>query len=294
MGVRKAVIPAAGLGTRFLPATKAVPKEMVPVVDRPAIQYAVEEAAAAGLRDVVIITGRGKEVMADHFDHAPDLENALQRAGKLDELAEVGRTANLADIHFVRQKTQLGFGHAVLQAEAHVGGEPFAVLVPDEIVPDPDDAAQRLMTAMIAVAEERGASVVALRRVVGEEISAYGCAQVEPVGGPVVRILDLVEKPAPADAPSDLAVIGRYVLEPAAFAALRRTGAGLGGEIQLTDALRLMAADGPMYGYVFSGAIFDVGRKLPYLQATVELALRRDDLAKPFRQWLERLVAGDR
>lgn len=286
MTVRKAVIPAAGYGTRFLPASKAVPKEMLPVVDRPGIQYAVEEAARAGIRDIVIVTSRGKSAMEDHFDYSPDLEDQLERSGKKEELAEIRRVAELAEVHFVRQREQLGFGHAVLQAREHVGNEPCAVLVPDEIVPEPVGDEEPVLENMIHVFERHGGNVIALKKVPREEIASYGVADAEPLEGPVVRVRDLVEKPDPKDAPSELAAVGRYVVEPEVFDAIARTDFGVGNEIQFTDALKLLAHERSMFGYVLSGPILDVGRKNLFLQATVELALRRPDLAEPFRKWL--------
>ncbi|HSV64812.1 MAG TPA: UTP--glucose-1-phosphate uridylyltransferase [Mycobacteriales bacterium] len=308
---RKAVIPAAGLGTRFLPATKAVPKELLPVVDTPAMQYIVEEAVGAGLDEVLVVTGRGKEAIADHFDRAPELEAALEKKGDLDRLAAVRGPAELANVHFVRQGYPLGLGHAVACAEPYVGNEAFAVLLGDDLI----DARDPLLAEMLSVRAERGGSVVALMEVPIEQISLYGCAAVEPAkpvelvdggaagvvaaaggghsGDAVVRITDLVEKPAPDQAPSTLAVIGRYVLSPRIFDALRETGPGRGGEIQLTDALRRLARAGdPVHGVVFRGRRYDTGDRLDYLRTVVRLACERDDLGPEFRAWLAEFVAG--
>jgi UTP--glucose-1-phosphate uridylyltransferase len=280
--VRKAVIPAAGLGTRFLPATKAQPKEMLPVVDTPAIQYVVEEAVAAGIDDILIITGRNKRAIEDHFDRNLELELELGDKGKDSELADVRRLADLADIHYVRQGEPLGLGHAVSVARKHVGDEPFVVMLGDDLMDGPS-----LLASMIDVYERTGHSVVALMEVPGPEIAQYGCAASSP--GPeegLVRIEGLVEKPAPEEAPSNLAVIGRYLFSPSIFDALDQVQPGRGGEIQLTDAIALLLADEIVYGRTFTTGRFDTGNKLDYLKATVELALRRPDLAEPFREWL--------
>lgn len=291
--VRKAVIPAAGLGTRFLPATKATPKEMLPVVDKPAIQYVVEEAVAAGIDDVLFITGRSKRPLEDHFDRNIELEQALAEKGDTARLAAVTESAELAHIHYVRQGDPLGLGHAVLVAERHVGPEPFAVLLGDDLI-DPRDP---VLTHMMAVRAERGGSVVCLMHVPREQISLYGCPAVELTDDPaVVVVTDLIEKPDVADAPSDLAVIGRYVLDPAVFAVLRSTEPGRGGEIQLTDALRVLAgmpvADGGgVHGVVFSGRRYDTGDRLSYLKSVITLACERPDLGPPLRSWLAEFVA---
>jgi UTP--glucose-1-phosphate uridylyltransferase len=288
--IRKAVIPAAGLGTRFLPASKSQPKEMIPLVDKPGIQYTVEEAVRAGLDDILVVTSRQKSSIEDHFDRSLELERRLEETGKHDELEDVRRIAELADVHYVRQKEPLGFGHAVLMARAHVGGEPFAVMVPDEIVPEPRGDERSLMEGMIEVFERRDASVLAVHEVPHEEISSYGAIAPEAIDGNVARISDIIEKPAVEDAPSDFAACGRYVFTPAIFDALAKTTPGVGGEIQLTDAIRLLAKEGAVYAYIHDGPILDVGKKLDYLRATVELALRRDDLAKPFKDYLLQLV----
>jgi UTP--glucose-1-phosphate uridylyltransferase len=291
MTVRKAVIPAAGLGTRFLPATKSQPKEMIPVVDKPGIQYVVEEAVRAGLDDVLIVTSRGKITVEDHFDRSLELEHHLQDVGKLEELEEVRRVADLADVHFVRQKEPLGFGHAVSVARHHVAGQSFVVMVGDEIVPERRGEEPLLVERMIELYEERGASVIAVMDVPREDISAYGVVAGEEVGPDLVRVRDMVEKPAPEDAPSTLGSRGRYVFTPDIFGALDRTKEGVGGEIQLTDAIKILAQEREVYAYVHHGPMFDVGKKLEYLQASIELTLRRDDLAKPFTDYLLELAA---
>jgi len=286
----KAVIPAAGLGTRFLPATKAIPKELLPVVDIPAMEYIVAEAAGVGLTDVLVITARGKEAIADHFDRAPELEAALEKKGDVDRLTALRRSAELADMHFVRQGAPRGLGHAILCAAAFVGDEVFAVLLGDDLVDERDP----LLQPMLDVQAEHGGCVVALMEVPRHSVSLYGCVAAEPTGVEgVVRVTDLVEKPAPEDAPSNLAVIGRYVLAPSIFETLRRTEPGRGGEIQITDALRHQAMEGqPMHGVVFRGRRYDTGDKADYLKAVVRLACERPDLGPEFRQWLEDFVAG--
>lgn len=292
MHVRKAVVPAAGLGTRFLPATKAQPKEMIPVIDIPAIQYTVEEAARVGIRDILVVTSWGKGSMQDHFDRAHELEAHLERAGKDEQLKEIRRIAELAQLHTVRQKEPLGFGHAVLMAREHVGNEPFAVLVPDEVVPEPTgDDEISMLEEMIEIHGRTGSSVIVVQEIPSEAISAYGCVDPEPVGEDLVRILDMIEKPAPEDAPSNLGSRGRYVLTPGIFDALERTQPGVGNEIQLTDGIKLLAQQENVYAYIHRGPMFDVGKKMDYLRATVELALRRDDLAKPFREFLVEVAA---
>ena len=287
--VRKAVIPAAGLGTRFLPASKAQPKEMIPVIDKPAIQYVVEEAVRAGLDDIIIVTGRGKGSIEDHFDYSFELERHLADRGKTDDLGDLRAIAELADVHFVRQGEPKGLGHAVSMARRHVGEEPFAVLLGDDLM----DERAHVLTDLLAIIETRGAPAVALKRVGPEAISSYGCARVEAVAGEpgIVRIVEIVEKPAPEEAPSDLAVMGRYVFTPAIFDALDRITPGRGGELQLTDAIALLMEAGPVYGLPFTWGRFDTGNKLEYLKATVELALERPDLGPEFRAWLEAFLA---
>jgi UTP--glucose-1-phosphate uridylyltransferase len=287
---RKAVIPAAGLGTRFLPATKAVPKELLPVVDTPALQYVVEEAVRAGLTEVLVVSGRGKEAIADHFDRAPELEAALEKKGDVERLEAVRRSAELANVHFVRQREPRGLGHAVLCGASYVGDDSFAVLLGDDLIDERD----RLLEDMLEVQADRGGCVVALLEVPPEAVSLYGCVAAESteVDG-VVRVTDLVEKPAPEDAPSNLAIIGRYVLSPQIFPALRETQPGRGGEIQLTDALRSLAIAGePTHGVVFRGRRYDTGDRADYLRAVVRLACDRPDIGPDFRAWLADFVAG--
>ncbi|WP_298604442.1 UTP--glucose-1-phosphate uridylyltransferase GalU [uncultured Rothia sp.] len=292
--VTKAVIPAAGLGTRFLPATKATPKEMLPVVDRPAIQYVVEEAVRAGLHDVLMITGRNKRALEDHFDRVPVLERQLAEQGKDALLASVLETNELGgDLHYVRQGDPKGLGHAVLRAKRHVGDEAFAVLLGDDLIDEKED----LLSRMVEVQERTGGSVVALMEVPREAISAYGAAAIETVEGEdgFVKITGLVEKPAADEAPSNYAVIGRYVLSPKVFEVLENTAPGRGNEIQLTDALQTLAqGDGEregVYGVVFSGRRFDTGDKLSYLKANVILASERPEFGDDLRAWLKEFVA---
>ncbi|MFC9297672.1 UTP--glucose-1-phosphate uridylyltransferase GalU [Streptomyces sp. NPDC057011] len=294
--ITKAVIPAAGLGTRFLPLTKATPKEMLPVVDKPAIQYVVEEAVAAGLSDILMVTGRNKRALEDHFDRNYELEEALQRRGDQDKLDSVCASTELADIHYVRQRDPKGLGHAVLCAAPHVGQEPFAVLLADDLI-DPRDP---LLARMAEVRARHGGSVVALMEVDPDSIHLYGCAAVEQpglaglaAGDGGVRITDLVEKPAPGTEPSNLAIIGRYLLDPEIFEVLRSTTPGRGGEIQLTDALRaLVEAGRPVHGVVFSGRRYDTGDRAEYLRATVRLACERDDLGPEFLAWLREFMGS--
>ena len=284
--VRKAVIPAAGLGTRFLPASKAQPKEMLPLVDKPAIQYVVEEAVRVGITDILIITGRGKRSLEDHFDRSFELEHELARSGKEDLLKEMQAIAELADIHYVRQGEARGLGHAVSVARKHVGEQPFVVMLGDDIMHERSP----VLHEMIEGYGHHGNSVVALKQVTPAEISSYGCAAVEPEDNGLVRITDIVEKPTADEAPSNLAVMGRYLFTPAIFGALERTSPGKGGEIQLTDAIKLLLADEIVFGYPFEKGRYDVGNKLDYLRATVELALERDDLGPPFRAYLTELL----
>jgi UTP--glucose-1-phosphate uridylyltransferase len=282
----KAVIPAAGLGTRFLPATKAMPKEMLPVVDKPAIQYVVEEAVGAGLRDVLMITGRNKSALENHFDRVGELEANLERKGDTERLAKVEYSTALADVHYVRQGDPLGLGHAVLRSRMHVGHEPFAVLLGDDII----DSRDPLLPRMIEVHQQRDTTVVALLEVDPSLTHLYGIATVEPTDETdVVRITGLVEKPAPGTAPSNLAIIGRYVLKPEIFDVLEHTRPGKGGEIQLTDALLELAGDdeaGGVHGIVFRGRRYDTGDRLDYIKAIVQLAVERPDLGPELRPWL--------
>ncbi|MEV4668086.1 UTP--glucose-1-phosphate uridylyltransferase GalU [Microbacterium sp. LWO12-1.2] len=283
----KAVIPAAGLGTRFLPATKAMPKEMLPVVDKPAIQYVVEEAADAGIDDILVIIGRNKNAISNHFDSVPELEVKLMEKGDTGRLERVMKSSDIADIHFVRQGEPKGLGHAVLRARAHVGDSSFAVLLGDDLIDERDP----LLTHMIAEHERSGAAVIALMEVDPANIHMYGAAAVEPIeGSESVRVTALVEKPAPEDAPSNLAVIGRYVLPASVFDILEHTEPGKGGEIQLTDALQEMAADpdGPgVVGVIFRGRRYDTGDRVDYIKAIVQLASDRDDLGPELRPWLK-------
>ncbi|MFJ6087115.1 UTP--glucose-1-phosphate uridylyltransferase GalU [Streptomyces sp. NPDC092369] len=287
--VRKAVVPAAGLGTRFLPATKATPKEMLPVVDKPAIQYVVEEAAAAGLDDVLMVTGRHKRAIEDHFDNAFELEQALAAKGDAVRLDAVRDPARLANIHHIRQGEPLGLGHAVLCARRHVGDEPFAVLLGDDLI----DPRETLLSRMLDIRDRHTGSVVALMEVPPEQVHLYGCAAVEPTAEDgVVRVTGLVEKPSPENAPSRYAVIGRYVLDPAVFTTLEHTPPGRGGEIQLTDALHQLATTDTVHGVVFDGLRYDTGDKADYLRTVVRLACARDDLGPEFTAWLKEFVAG--
>jgi UTP--glucose-1-phosphate uridylyltransferase len=290
---RKAVIPAAGLGTRFLPATKATPKEMLPVVDKPAIQYVVEEIVRAGIDDVLVITGRNKPSLEDHFDRAVELEETLEAdEGKRELLDRVRLSTDLARMHFVRQKDPHGLGHAVSCAAEHVGREPFAVLLGDDLIDERDD----LLPRMIEIQAELGGCVLGLIEVPPEQISLYGCAGVEPTDvDDLVRVTELVEKPSPQEAPSNLALIGRYVLSPEIFDALEETPPGRGGEIQVTDAIaRLIepgTPGGPVHGVVFRGRRYDTGDKADYLRSIVQIACDRADLGPEFRAWLAEFAA---
>lgn len=293
--VIKAVIPVAGYGTRFLPATKATPKEMLPVVDKPAIQYVVEEAVAAGLLDLLFVTGRTKRALEDHFDDNPELEAALDNSDKTKLLEAVRHPAGLAAVHYVRQGTPRGLGDAVLRGKEHVGNNPFAVLLGDDLIDDRD----YIMPKMIDTQQKFGGSVVLLMEVPENEISLYGCAKVTKTDDPmVVQITDLVEKPDSKSAPSNLAVIGRYVFSPKVFEVLEDTKPGKGGEVQLTDAMTTLAkqvpatSGGGMYGVIFKGRRYDTGDKLAYLQAVVQLAAERNDLGPEFRKWLKTFTSN--
>ncbi len=289
--VTKAVIPVAGLGTRFLPATKAIPKEMLPVVDKPAIQYVVEEAVAAGLEDVLMVTGRNKGALEDHFDRHWELEQALEAKGDTFRLDRVRAASVLGEVHYVRQGDPKGLGHAVHCARHHVGDQPFAVLLGDDLI----DARDTLLTTMLTVQAERGGSVVALLEVPPDQVNLYGCAAVDGAdgveGADVVRVTGLVEKPSPEEAPSNLALIGRYVLDPSVFEVLEHTKPGRGGEIQLTDALQELAQRSPeegggVWGVVFRGRRYDTGDRLSYLQAVVQLAEANEEFGEDFARWL--------
>jgi UTP--glucose-1-phosphate uridylyltransferase len=288
--VRKAIVPAAGLGTRFLPASKAVPKEMIPIVDKPGIQYTIEEAVRAGITDVLIITSSGKSAIENHFDRSLDLERRLEDSGKKDELEVVRQLSELAQIHSARQNEPLGFGHAVLMGRAHVGDEPFAVMVPDEIVPQPAEGEPSLLQRMIEIFDEKQASVLSVQEVPHANISSYGVIKPDFVSDDIARIVDIVEKPEPEDAPSDLGARGRYVLTPEIFEAIEQTEPGVGGEIQLTDAIKGLMDEQEVYAYVHRGPLFDVGNKLDFLRATVQLALQRDDLSEPFGRFISDLA----
>jgi UTP--glucose-1-phosphate uridylyltransferase len=288
--VRKAVIPAAGLGTRFLPATKAQPKVMLPVIDVPAIQLVVEEAARAGLDDVLIVTGRGQRAIEDHFDRSIELERFLESKGKFEELKKIRQISDMAEVHYIRQQEALGLGHAVSVAEAHVGDEPFVVLLGDDLI----HPSMPLLSEMLRAHDTYGRSVIGAMEVSRREISMYGCIEPEPVDEHLVRILSIVEKPSEQEAPSNLAAIGRYVFTPAIFDALRRTPPGRGGEIQLTDAINLLAQEQAVYAYRFEHGRFDVGNPLDYMKATVELAAGRDDLGPEFRAWLAEFVQREK
>ncbi|HXX27601.1 MAG TPA: UTP--glucose-1-phosphate uridylyltransferase GalU [Terriglobales bacterium] len=289
MRVRKAVFPAAGLGTRFLPATKAQPKEMLPLVDKPIIQYGVEEALASGCDQIIIITGRGKQAIEDHFDVSYELERMLEDRKKTDLLAIVRHISDLIHVAYVRQKEALGLGHAVLTARELIGDEPFAILLADDVI----DADPPCLKQMIQVFEETQSSVLATQIVEGKAISAYGVLDVKPADGRfhgrLYEIVNMVEKPRPEEAPSNLAIIGRYILTPTVFNTLSQIQTGAGGELQLTDGMKLLLKQEKMYAYVYQGRRHDTGDKLGFLKATVEFALKREDLGEPFRQYLKSL-----
>jgi UTP--glucose-1-phosphate uridylyltransferase len=288
--VNKAVIPAAGLGTRFLPATKATPKEMLPVVDKPAIQYVVEEAVAAGLFDILMVTGRNKRPLEDHFDRAAELEQLLEEKGDVERLRQVRESTDLAQVHYVRQGDPLGLGHAVLASRGHVGDSAFAVLLGDDLIDERDP----ILPTMIDLQEQTLGAVVALMEVPRELVSLYGCAAVEATDREgIVRITDLVEKPDPADAPSNLAIIGRYVLGPDIFDVLESLPPGRGGEIQLTDGLRGLVERGiPVHGVIFKGRRYDTGDRVDYLKTIVRMAAERADIAPEFVPWLKDFSKG--
>jgi UTP--glucose-1-phosphate uridylyltransferase len=288
--VRKAVLPAAGLGTRFLPATKAQPKEMLTVVDKPQIQYVVEECVASGIEHIIIITGKGKHSIEDHFDHAPALERFLEEKGKHDQAEMVRKISNMVQVSYTRQKDPLGLGHAVLVAKDLVGDEPFVVLLGDVLIPGKNPATKQL----IDVYKATGTGVIAVEEVARERTQLYGIIDAEPAplapfGERLLRIRDLVEKPKPADAPSNLAITGRYLLPPAIFDCLERTKPGAGNEIQLTDAMRILAKEQGLWALIYEGISYDAGDKLGFLKATVELALQNEELGKNFREYLKSL-----
>jgi UTP--glucose-1-phosphate uridylyltransferase len=271
----KVVIPAAGLGIRFLPATKAQPKEMLPVVDKPAIQYVVEEAVASGMTDIIIITGRGKRAIEDHFDKSYELEHKLREAGNSEALAEVQRIASMADLFYIRQKEQLGLGHAILMAKKHVGNEPFAVMLGDDIVVGEKPCIGQLVDSF----EDLGSSVVGVEQLPKSKLHRYGVIKGKRLRDDIYKVEDLVEKPVAGEAPSDMAIIGRYVFKPEIFRALEKIGVGKGGEYQLTDAMRLLCRKDGLYGLRFKGRRFDIGSKADYVRATIALSMERDDLA---------------
>jgi UTP--glucose-1-phosphate uridylyltransferase len=283
--IRKVVFPAAGLGTRFLPATKAQPKEMLPLVDKPIIQYGVEEAVAAGVNDVILVTGRGKNAIEDHFDVSVELESFLEQRGKTDQLSEIRKISNLINFSYVRQGEPLGLGHAVLVTQNLVGDEPFAVILADDVI----DAMPSALAQMIEVHNETGAPILLVERVPQQDVSSYGVIACEPVRRGVFRVTDLVEKPPRHEAPSDLAIIGRYILTPDIFAALETTARDRTGEIQLTNGLRRLLASRPIYACEVKGVRHDTGNKLGYLRAVVYFALKRPDLSEPFREYLRSL-----
>ena len=285
--VKKAVIPAAGLGTRFLPATKAQPKEMLPIVDIPTIQYIVEEAINSGIEDILIITGRNKKSIEDHFDKSYELETELEKGGKEEFLKLCQNISNLANIHYVRQKEAKGLGHAIHCAKSFVGNEPFAVLLGDDIV---YSAEKPCLKQMIEVYDKYEASVLGVQTVPHDQVSKYGIVDGENIGDRLFSVKGLVEKPKAEEAPTDVAILGRYIIEPEIFDYLEKTTPGAGGEIQLTDALKMLAKDKSMYAYDFMGTRYDVGDKLGFLKATVEYALRRDDLKNNFMEYLKTIV----
>ena len=288
MQVRKAVLPAAGLGTRFLPATKAQPKEMLPLVDKPLIQYVIEEAVGSGIQNVTIVTGRGKNAIEDHFDVSYELENVLAERGKDQELEEIRRISNMLDVSYVRQKQALGLGHAIKMARDVIGREPFAVMLGDDII----DAEVPCLKQMMSLFEKLQSSIIATCAVPETDVSHYGiirCYSLDGYDGRVYRIEDVVEKPSRDEAPSNLAIIGRYILTPEIFDAIENTSAGSGGEIQITDAIRLLLEQQPVYAYMFEGKRYDAGDKLGFLKATVEFALKRDDLGGDFLEYLRSL-----
>jgi UTP--glucose-1-phosphate uridylyltransferase len=289
MKVRKAVIPAAGLGTRFLPATKAMPKEMLPIVDKPIIQYVVEEAVAAGIEDILIVTGRGKRAIEDHFDRAIELEQHLELGAKTDILEEVRGIAEMVNVHFIRQKEALGLGHAILQARQHVGDEPFAVLLGDEVFRGSQPCLGELIEQHEALG---GGSVIAVRPVPMDQVNRYGVILPEHLGDRLHRVLAMVEKPAPHMAPSNLSVVGRYIIEPKVFGVLEYTPPGRNGEIQLTDALDVLAQRGRVYAYQPRALRYDVGNKIGYIQATLEFALARPDLESDVKDYLRELLVS--
>ena len=289
--IKKAVIPAAGFGTRFLPATKATPKEMLPIVDKPTIQYIVEEALASGIEEILIISGHAKRAIEDHFDSAPVLERELEEKGKDDLLAIVRETADI-NVHYIRQKKMRGLGDAILCAKSFMAGEPFAVLLGDDVVyADATKGQQPALRQLIDIYDAYGGSVLGCQQVAPEKVSSYGIvAGKEIAGSKLLKVSDMIEKPELSEAPSNIAVLGRYIISPTIFELLEHTAPGKGGEVQLTDALKQLALAEPVWAYCFEGKRYDVGDKLGFLKATVEFALRRSDLGGPFRSYLEELM----
>lgn len=289
--IKKAVIPAAGFGTRFLPATKATPKEMLPIVDKPTIQYIVEEALASGIEEILIISGHAKRAIEDHFDSAPVLERELEEKGKDDLLAIVRETADI-NVHYIRQKKMRGLGDAILCAKSFMAGEPFAVLLGDDVVyADATKGQQPALRQLIDIYDAYGGSVLGCQQVAQEKVSSYGIvAGKEIAGSKLLKVSDMIEKPELSEAPSNIAVLGRYIISPTIFELLEHTAPGKGGEVQLTDALKQLALVEPVWAYCFEGKRYDVGDKLGFLKATVEFALRRPDLGGPFRAYLEELM----
>lgn len=289
--IKKAVIPAAGFGTRFLPATKATPKEMLPIVDKPTIQYIVEEALASGIEEILIISGHAKRAIEDHFDSAPVLERELEEKGKDDLLAIVRETADI-NVHYIRQKKMRGLGDAILCAKSFMAGEPFAVLLGDDVVyADATKGQQPALRQLIDIYDAYGGSVLGCQQVAPEKVSSYGIvAGKEIAGSKLLKVSDMIEKPELSEAPSNIAVLGRYIISPTVFELLEHTAPGKGGEVQLTDALKQLAMVEPVWAYCFEGKRYDVGDKLGFLKATVEFALRRPDLGGPFRTYLEELM----
>ena len=290
MRVKKAIIPAAGLGIRFLPATKAQPKEMLPIVDKPTIQYIIEEAVASGIEDILIITGRGKRAIEDHFDKSYELEEELTKKEKHDLLEMIQGVSKMADIHYVRQKEALGLGHAIYCARKFIGNEPFAVMLGDDIVVSEKPCLQQ----MVEMYDRYKTTVIGVQIVPDEDVSKYGIIKAKNIEDRIYLVEDLVEKPCKDKAPSNLAIMGRYVINSEIFHILERQGAGVGGEIQLTDALKTLNQQQQMYGYIFNGKRYDVGDRLGYLEATVEFALERDDLREDFKKYLTQIVDGFR
>lgn len=282
----KAVIPAAGLGTRFLPATKAQPKEMLPLIDKPAIQFVIEEAVESGIDDILIITGRGKRAIEDHFDKSFELEAILKENNKLDLLKDVQDISDLADIHYIRQREARGLGNAIYYAKKHVGDEPFAVLLGDDIIFCKTPCIKQLMNSY----EKYNASIIAVDKIEEEMIQNYGIVDGKHLGGPIYKIRDLVEKPSPEDAPSNLGIIGRYILTPEIFDAIEQTKPGKGGEIQLTDALRILGKGQPIYAHNFDGARYDLGNKMDYIRATIKYALRREEFRDETEEYIRRIL----